>query len=173
MRDLPIELYGSPWLRRSAIAVEVFDAALRDLVLAMYRTMYRANGQGLAAPQVAVAQRIVVIDLPDEDSPALTLINPQIVSKSATCSRFEEGCLSLPGVTGLVERPQEIVVEAQDLAGAPFTLEASGTLADCVQHELDHLDGILYFDRMSPLRRQLLLRRYEKLVRRHRSAGHA
>lgn len=153
MRDLPIELLGSAWLRQEALPVETFDAALREFVLAMYRTMYRAGGQGLAAPQVGVLQRIIVIDMPDEDSPALTLINPRLVSHGVTRARFEEGCLSIPGVTGLVERPRDVVVEAQGLDGHRFAVEASGELADCLQHELDHLDGILYIDRLSPLRR--------------------
>lgn len=172
MRDLPIELYGSPWLRQPALPVTQFDAALREFVLAMFRTMYRANGQGLAAPQVAALRRIVVIDLPDEDSPALTLINPQIVLRSATTARFEEGCLSLPGVTGFVDRARDVTVEAQDAHGAPVRVEATGVLADCIQHELDHLDGVLYVDRLSPLQRQLVLRRYEKLTRRVRRGEH-
>lgn len=163
MRDLPIELLGSPFLRQVAVDVGSFDAALRELVTAMYRTMYRANGQGLAAPQVGVLQRIVVIDMPDEASPALTLINPRLVECSATREKFEEGCLSIPGVSAKVERSVAVVVEALDLDGAPFTIRAEGALADCLQHELDHLDGVLYIDHLSHLQRQLLLRRYKKL----------
>lgn len=163
MRDLPIELLGSPFLRTVAAEVTLFDDALRQLVANMFRTMYRASGQGLAAPQVAVPQRIVVIDMPDEDSPALTLINPRLVERSARRDRFEEGCLSIPGVTAKVERSVAVVVEAQDLDGQPFTVRAEGALADCLQHELDHLDGILYIDHLSHLQRQLLLRRYRKL----------
>lgn len=163
MRDLPIEFLGSPFLRHVAADVEVFDDALRDLVSAMFRTMYRASGQGLAAPQVAVLQRIVVIDMPDEDSPALTLINPRIVERGRETAKFEEGCLSIPGVTAKVERHTRVVVEAQDLDGQPFTVRAEGALADCLQHELDHLDGVLYIDHLSPLGRQLLMRRYRKL----------
>lgn len=173
MRDLPIELLGSAWLRQVAHPVDAFDEALRELVVAMYRTMYRANGQGLAAPQVGVLQRIGVIDMPDDDSPALTLVNPRLVTQGMARAQFEEGCLSIPGVTGMVERPVDVVVEAQGLDGAWFTVEASGALADCLQHELDHLDGVLYIDRMSPLRRQLLLRRYEKQVRRQRRGERA
>lgn len=163
MRDLPIELLGSPFLRRVAVDVETFDEALRDLVTAMFRTMYRAGGQGLAAPQVAVSQRLVVIDMPDEDSPALTLINPRIIERGRALARFEEGCLSIPGVTATVERHMQVVVEAQDVTGTPFTLQAEGALADCIQHELDHLDGVLYIDHLSPLKRQLLMRQYRKL----------
>jgi peptide deformylase len=173
MRDLPIELLGSPFLRQTALPVDTFDEALRKLVLAMYRTMYRARGQGLAAPQVGVLQRIVVIDMPDEDSPPLTLINPRIVFASETTEKFEEGCLSIPGVTGMVERARAVTIEAQDENGRPFRIEASGSLADCVQHEVDHLDGVLYIDRMSALRRQLVLRRYERLVRQQRARGSA
>lgn len=163
MRDLPIELLGSPFLRQVAAVVEVFDDALRELATAMYRTMYRANGQGLAAPQVGVLQRIVVIDMPDENSPALTLVNPRIVERSARREKFEEGCLSIPGVSARVERSAAVVVEAQDLDGTPFTVRAEGPLADCLQHELDHLDGVLYIDHLSHLQRQLLLRKYRKL----------
>lgn len=163
MRDLPIELLGSPFLRQVAADVEAFDDALREFVAAMYRTMYRASGQGLAAPQVGVLQRIVVIDMPDEDSPALTLINPRVVERSAKRGRFEEGCLSIPGVSAKVERSVAVVVEARDLDGVPFTVRAEGDLADCLQHELDHLDGVLYIDHLSHLQRQLLLRRYKKL----------
>lgn len=163
MRDLPIELLGSPLLRARAEEVTEFDAALRDLVRAMFRTMYRARGQGLAGPQVGVLRRIVVIDLPHEDSPALVLINPRIVERGDETRKFEEGCLSIPGVSALVERATRVVVEAFDAAGEPFRLEAEGDLADCVQHEVDHLDGVLYIDHLSPLQRQLVLSRYRKL----------
>jgi peptide deformylase len=173
MRDLPIELWGSPFLRQIALPVEQFDDALPELVRAMYRTMYRAHGQGLAAPQVGLLQRLVVIDLPDDDAPAITLVNPRITARSVATARFEEGCLSLPGVTGFVTRAHAITVEAFDIRGNVFSLDAEGALADCVQHELDHLDGILYVDHLSPLQRQLVLRRYDKLSMRARRSGTA
>lgn len=163
MRDLPIELLGSSFLRERAVEVELFDDAFRELVEAMFRTMYRANGQGLAAPQVGVLRRVVVIDLPHEDSPALVLANPQIVEQGRERAKFEEGCLSMPGVSARVERATSVTVEARDAHGTSFRLRAEGDLADCIQHELDHLDGVLYIDHLSPLERQLVLKRYRKL----------
>lgn len=169
MHDLPIELLGSPLLRERASPVEVFDDALRELVQAMFRTMYRAHGQGLAAPQVGVLRRIVVIDLPNESSPAYALINPRIVERGSSKARAEEGCLSIPGVSAPVERHSEIAVEAQDPSGSPLRIEAAGELAHCMQHEIDHLEGVLYIDHLSFLQRQLVLKRYEKLSRRKRA----
>jgi peptide deformylase len=169
MRDLPLELLGSAFLRRTAGDVETFDPALHELVQAMFRTMYRAGGQGLAAPQVGVLQRIVVIDMPDEDSPALALINPRIISQSASTRKAPEGCLSIPGVSAPVERSTEVVIEAWTPDGTVQRIEASGELAACLQHEIDHLDGILYIDHLSPLQRALVLKRYDKL-RKHRRA---
>lgn len=166
MHDLVIELLGAPVLRERAALVEVFDAALRDLVQAMFRTMYRANGQGLAAPQVGELRRVVVIDLPHEDSPAYALVNPRIVARGRARTRTEEGCLSIPGVTAVVERAERVVVEARDPLGAEVRIEAVGDLAHCLQHEIDHLDGVLYVDHLSSLSRELLLRRYERGLRR-------
>lgn len=166
MRDLPIELLGSQLLRSQAEEVVEFDRDFRELVEAMFRTMYRAQGQGLAGPQVGFLQRVVVIDLPYEDSPALVLANPRIAVFGAEKEKFEEGCLSIPGVSARVERHTRIVVEAQDQRGSPLRLEAEGDLADCIQHEVDHLDGILYIDHLSPLERQLVLNRYRKLTAR-------
>lgn len=169
MHDLPIELYGSPVLREKATDVTVFDNALREFVHAMFRTMYRARGQGLAAPQVGVSKRVVVIDLPHEDTPAFVLVNPTIVAVSSSTSRLEEGCLSIPGVSARVNRPNKIVVDARDGSGDALHIEASGELAHCIQHEIDHLDGILYIDHLSYLERQLALKRYEKLLRKKRA----
>lgn len=169
MHDLPIEMYGSPILRAKAGEVTVFGEALGEFIHAMFRTMYRARGQGLAAPQVGESKRIVVIDLPEEDSPAFVLVNPVIVSVGSTTSRHEEGCLSLPGVSARVKRPTEIVVDARDAKGDTLHIEASGDLARCMQHEIEHLDGILYIDHLSYLERQLVLKRYEKLLRRQRA----
>jgi peptide deformylase len=103
MRDLPIELLGSPLLRARAADVVDFGPAFREFVQAMFRTMYRAQGQGLAGPQVGVLQRVVVIDLPHQDSPALALINPRIIERGQERAKFEEGCLSIPGLSDVVE----------------------------------------------------------------------
>lgn len=164
MQNLSIELLGSPQLRARADDVVDFDEDFRALVEAMFRTMYRAQGQGLAGPQVGVLQRVVVIDLPPEDTPALVLANPRIVEVGAEKEKFEEGCLSIPGVSARVERATEVVVEAKDETGEPFRLEAEGDLAGCIQHEVDHLDGVLYIDHLSPLKRQLVLSRYRELA---------
>ncbi len=169
MRDLIIELLGSPVLRQRAAEVEVFDDALRDLVQAMFRTMYVADGQGLAAPQVGLGQRVIVVDLRDDESEALALVNPRIVEQGPERQKFKEGCLSIPGVTGLVERPVRVTVEGFSPAGEPLRLEAQGNLADCLQHEIDHLEGVLFIDHLSPLERQLVLKRYQKLRKREQA----
>lgn len=169
VRDLPIELLGSPALRGTAEEVRVFDDPLRELVHAMFRTMYRARGQGLAAPQVGVAQRGVVVDLPDADSRALALINPRLIERGSETRKFQEGCLSLPGVSAMVERATRVLMEAFDPSGEPLRIDARDDLADCLQHEIDHLDGILYIDHLSPLQRRILLSRYRKLSDRKRA----
>jgi peptide deformylase len=166
VRDLPIELLGSPLLRERAAEIAHFDDRLRELVEAMFRTMYRAQGQGLAGPQVGVLQRVIVVDMPDDESPAYALVNPVIVERGTPTRKFEEGCLSIPGVTAPVERSTRVVVEAFTPDGAPLRIEAEDGLADCLQHEIDHLDGVLYIDHLSHLQRQLLLKRYKRLAAR-------
>ncbi len=165
MAVLKIEMLGAPVLRERAAEVEAVDDDVRWLVRDMFDTMYAANGQGLAAPQVGVSRRIIVLDVPQSDAPAYALVNPRIVERSDETSRAEEGCLSIPGVSDVVERPAEVVVEALDADGAPVRIEADGELARCLQHEIDHLDGILYIDRLSPLKRKMLLARYRKQER--------
>jgi peptide deformylase len=162
MAVLKIELLGAPVLRQRAVEVEAVDEEVRRLARDMFDTMYAANGQGLAAPQVGVSRRIIVVDVPGSGAPAYALINPRLVEQSAETARGEEGCLSIPGVSEVVERPARVVVEALDLEGAPVRIDADGDLARCLQHEIDHLDGILYIDRLSPLKRKLLLARYRK-----------
>jgi peptide deformylase len=162
-----IEL-GAPILRRPAAQVEEVDDAVRALVERMLVTMYAAQGQGLAAPQVDVSRRIAVVQVPAEGGVPYVLINPRVVAASDTVAPGVEGCLSIPGVSETVERPTAVVVDALDVRGEPFRLEAGGELARCVQHEIDHLDGILYIDRISPLARRMLLGKYQKL---RRSAG--
>ncbi|MBX6362704.1 MAG: peptide deformylase [Gemmatimonadetes bacterium] len=162
MERLKIELLGAPILRQRAADVDVVDDEVRDLVRRMFDAMYAANGQGLAAPQVGIPRRIVVLDLPHEDTPSYALVNPRVVERAEERARGEEGCLSIPGVTEIVERPARVVVEAVDADGAPLRIEADGELARCLQHEIDHLDGILYIDHLSPLKRKMLLARYRK-----------
>lgn len=167
--ELAIERLGAPVLRESAPLVEAVDEDMRRLVRRMFTTMYGSNGQGLAAPQVGVSRRLAIVDVPPREGPSYVLVNPRIVSASEERVRSVEGCLSIPGVRANVERPARVVVEAADLEGRPIRLEADGELARCLQHELDHLDGVLYPDRLSPLARRMLLNRYRKLQRKTRS----
>jgi peptide deformylase len=162
--DLDIQVIGAPVLRRCAEAVEGVDARLRDLAERMFRTMYGADGEGLAAPQVRHSIRLAVVDVPPA-GPPYVLINPRIAWASPARARGVEGCLSIPGVAAVVERPAEVVVEALDLDWCLQTLGAGGELARCLQHEIDHLDGILYTDRLSPLSRNIALARYHKRAR--------
>jgi peptide deformylase len=162
LSEMAIVRLGAAILRERAEEVEDVDDEVRLLVQRMFVTMYAAEGQGLAAPQVDVPRRIALVDVPPGKGAAYVLINPRVVASSDTHVRGVEGCLSIPGVTETVERPSEVVVEALDTNGEPFRLEADGELARCVQHEIDHLDGILFIDRISPLARRMLLGRYRK-----------
>jgi peptide deformylase len=160
MALLPILHHPDPRLRDKARRVEKFDAALRVLVDDMFETMYAAPGVGLAATQVGVAQRIAVMDCSREEGvrEPLVLINPEIVEQ-ADPEDVEEGCLSVPGVAETLKRYARIKARAQDPDGKPFEVEAEGLLAQCIQHEIDHLDGKLYIDRLSSLKRERLLKR--------------
>jgi peptide deformylase len=151
-------------LRTKAKPITVFDDALRQRVADMFETMYAAPGIGLAATQVNDHRQLIVIDISEDRSGRLVLINPKIVaSQGATC--YEEGCLSVPEVRAKVDRANEITVEAQDPWGASQTIHADGLLAVCIQHEMDHLAGKVFVDHLSPLKRQLVLRKLEKLRR--------
>lgn len=162
---LAIERLGASVLRESAPLVKSVNDDLRRLVRRMFVTMYVSNGQGLAAPQVGISRRLAIVDVPPHEGPPYVLVNPRLVSVSQERVRGVEGCLSIPGVQWNVERPARVVVEATDLDGQVVRLEADGELARCLQHEIDHLDGILYPDRLSPLARRMLLSRYRKLQR--------
>lgn len=140
--------HGDPALRKPARAVEKFNRRLHTLLDDMAQTMYDANGCGLAAPQVGILQRAVVIDLGEEDSALIELLNPEIVTEEGAEEGIE-GCLSLPGLRGYVTRPAKVTVRAQDRFGEPFEMEADGMLARCVCHEVDHLYGRLYIDIMT------------------------
>ncbi len=167
-RTLAVVCLGAPVLRQRAKEVEEVDDDVRELVDRMFATMYAGEGQGLAAPQVNVSRRIAVVHVPPQrKGTALAMINPRVVTASDEVARGVEGCLSIPGVWETVERPAEVVVEALDARGEPLRLAADGELSRCVQHEIDHLDGILYIDHLSPLARRMLLDRYRK----HRGAG--
>jgi len=161
MTTLDILRYPDPRLRNRAKAVEVVDARVRELVEAMLTTMYDANGIGLAATQVNVAKRVIVIDLSDDRNEPVCLINPEIVEKQGE-EQMDEGCLSVPGVYETVTRAEWIRVRALDRSGASMELEADGLLAVCIQHEIDHLDGKLFVDYLSSLKRQRIRKKLEK-----------
>ncbi len=169
---LPILLVPSPILKARAKPVAPEDAqTIAMLVPRMFAAMYAAPGIGLAAPQVGVGLRLVVLDLmADGKSAPITLINPELVSVSDEKATREEGCLSLPGQYADVTRPARVRVRFTDQAGAKQEIEGEGLLAACLQHELDHLDGVLFVDHLSALRRNMILRRLAK-ERRQKEGG--
>ncbi|MBX7137602.1 MAG: peptide deformylase [Oligoflexia bacterium] len=152
-----ILIYPDPRLKQRSLAVDKFDSALHQLLDDMTETMYAANGVGLAAPQVGVLERVTVVDVSEKGDQPREFINPKIVSASGSDSG-EEGCLSIPGYRDLVRRNTSIVVTAQDRTGKEFEVAAEGLLAICLQHEIDHLDGVLFVDRLSRLKRELFRR---------------
>jgi peptide deformylase len=155
-----ILLWPHRTLRRRAFPVEAVDASVRALVRDLFETMYAAPGVGLAAPQVGVLQRVLVLDTRPRQPEAepLAMINPRIVASEGT-SVYREGCLSIPGEAEEVERPAIVTVEFLDAEGQARTLRCEGLLATAAQHEIDHLDGRLYVDRLSPVKRALMRRR--------------
>ena len=169
MSKLTILEFPDPRLRTKAQPVTVFDAALAQLVADMLETMYAAPGIGLAATQVNVHRQLLVLDVSEEKNAPLTLVNPRIVSSEGG-QTYQEGCLSVPGIFADVDRADRIVVEAQDVAGQPLRVEADGLLAMCIQHEMDHLQGKLFVDYLSPLKRELVRKKLEK-QRRAAAAG--
>ncbi len=158
-----IRVLGDPVLRQTAEPVATIDDEVRHLIDEMLETMYDADGVGLAAPQIGLSRRIIVVDVHEGEVPAFGLVNPVIVERSHEVERGEEGCLSIPGLKEIVERAARVVVEGLDRDGNTRRIEASGLLARALQHEVDHLDGILFLDRVSPLKRQMLLKRWQKI----------
>jgi peptide deformylase len=169
MAVLPILEAPHPLLKAKAEPVAGVDASLRKLVADMLETMYLAPGIGLAAPQVGVPKRVCVADVADrkggEEPRPLVLVNPEVAWRSEEELAQEEGCLSLPGQFAEVTRPAAVRVRYQDLDGERRELEAEGLLARCLQHEIDHLDGVLFTDHLSPLRRNMIMRRMAKARR--------
>ena len=149
----PLEIHtlGDRVLHQPAKRISKVDAAVRDLARDMLRSMYTARGIGLAAPQVGVHKQLLVIDLDIENAaaPPLVLINPEITSASASVDTYEEGCLSIPGVYLDVVRPSAIQLSYRDEMGRPRTMKADGLMARCIQHEMDHLQGVLFVDRVT------------------------
>lgn len=171
---LTIRLYPDPVLRERCREVEVFDERLRRLATDMVDTMYEAPGVGLAGPQIGVEQRICVVDptAGEEEGTLQVLVNP-VISEPRGLESDLEGCLSIPGITEKVDRPFKIHVAAQDLAGQPFEFEAQGLHARVICHEVDHLDGVLFVDRLRGLRRERVKRRLRRLLAEDRVAGGA
>ena len=153
----PIRLFGDPVLRTPAEPVRDFDKELRSLVKDLTETMIDAPGVGLAAPQIGLSQRLLVYRV-GQDAPLVALVNPQIEWSSGDEETLEEGCLSIPGVAVDVERPVHVRVRAQDETGAERVVEASGLEARVIQHEIDHLDGVLILDRTSRDQRKEAMR---------------
>ncbi|SDW03007.1 peptide deformylase [Thiocapsa roseopersicina] len=161
MAKLDILTFPDPRLRRKATPVARVDADIVRLVDDMLETMYAAPGIGLAAIQVNVPRRVVVIDISENHDTPLCLINPEILSREGE-EQMDEGCLSVPGFFEPVKRAERVRVQALDREGEPFTLDADGLLAVCIQHEIDHLDGKLFVDHISMLKRQRIRRKLEK-----------
>lgn len=160
--------YPDPVLAATAERVEVFDEELRQLADDMAETMYAAPGVGLAANQVGVLKRIIVVDVTDDQTRLLKLVNPEIAWTSETLADHEEGCLSLKGLYEHVKRPDEVIVKAQSVTGEPIEIKAEGLLAVCLQHEIDHLNGIVFIDHLSRLKKDRACTKLKKLRRRER-----
>jgi peptide deformylase len=157
-----LHLLGSPVLRQKAEPMARVDDEIRRFVDDLFETMRAAKGVGLAANQVGVARRVAVVDVGEPDPPPLVLINPRIVERSDELETAEEGCLSIPEIFGDVERPLRVVVEALDADGKQYRAALAGYKARAVQHEIDHLDGILFLDHVSAVKRALLLAKWRK-----------
>ncbi|WP_374620097.1 peptide deformylase [Devosia sp.] len=168
MAKRPILILPDERLRAIAEPIDKIDDGIRQLAQDMLDTMYDAPGIGLAAPQVGELRRIVVMDLSKDDEPKapIVMINPEILSYSDETVTTEEGCLSIPELYYEVERPAEVKVRYTSLEGETVELEAGDRLAICIQHELDHLDGVLYIDYLSRLKRDRVLKKFQKQARR-------
>jgi peptide deformylase len=156
---LPLRVLGDPILREETKPVGVITEDIQRLIDDMFETMYAARGIGLAAPQVGRSERLAVVDVDDEP---MVLINPEILESSKAAEKAEEGCLSIPEVYGDVERPSTVRVRAMDRDGNVFEREASGLLARCMQHEIDHLHGKMFIDYMSVLKKRSAMATWDK-----------
>jgi peptide deformylase len=163
----PILIAPDPHLKAVAADVAKVDGEIRRLIDDMLQTMYEADGIGLAAVQIGVAKRVIVMDIDQKEGKKnpRVFVNPKILWASEELATFEEGCLSVPDIWEDVQRPARIRAEYQDRDGKKQTLEADGLLADCLQHEMDHLDGVLFIDRLSRLKRSIALRKLAKAKR--------
>ena len=164
MSVLQILHFPDERLRITAKPVKVVDAKIQQIVDDMFETMYAEEGIGLAATQVNIHQRIIVIDVSENRDERLVLINPELLEKSGETG-IEEGCLSIPDQRALVPRAEKVKIRALDREGKSFELEADDLLAICIQHEMDHLVGVLFVDYLSPLKRQRIRQKMEKMVK--------
>ena len=163
---IPIVKIPDPILRQIAQPVDEITDGVRQLLDDMTATMYDAPGIGLAAPQINISQRLVVIDCSKDDAPKLyKMVNPEIIALSEEQAVLEEGCLSIPDQTAEVTRPAEVSIRYLDETGTSQTLTADGLLAACIQHEIDHLNGVLFIDHISRLKRDMITRRVMKELR--------
>ncbi len=165
MAVLQILRYPDPRLHKVAEPVAVVDDEIRTLVRDMAETMYAAPGVGLAATQVDVHKRVIVVDVSEAHDELRVFVNPEIVASSEDCKLYQEGCLSVPGVYEDVERPERVTVRALDEQGRPFTVEADGLLAVCLQHEIDHLNGKVFVQYLSRLKQSRIKSRLLKQER--------
>lgn len=168
MALLTVLEFPDPRLRTVAKAVEQVDDTIRQLIDDMFETMYAAPGVGLAATQVNVHRRVLIVDTSDNQSDPWEFINPEIIVLDKERQVYDEGCLSVPGFYETVSRPKHVKVRALDRSGKPFEIEPQGLLAVCIQHEVDHLDGKLFVDYLSSLKRERIRK---KLIKRHRAHG--
>ena len=165
MAKLEILEFPDPRLRTVAEPVEKVDDALRNLIDDMFETMYAAPGIGLAATQVNVHKRLIVMDLSEDKDEPMVFINPTITALTDDLAPYEEGCLSVPGFYEKVQRPARVRIDALDRNGDAFTVEADELLATCIQHEIDHLDGKLFVDYLSRLKRDRIKKKLDKIHR--------
>lgn len=161
----PILEFPDPRLRTVAKPVTVFDDALKTLAADMIETMYAAEGIGLAASQIDVHRRVLVIDVSEEKDSPRVFVNPTFEVIEQELQDYDEGCLSVPGFYETVSRPRRVLIKAQDVDGEAFEIEAEGILAICIQHEIDHLDGKLFVDYISKLKRDRIRSKLEKAHR--------
>jgi len=165
MAILDILTFPNPVLRNTNKEVTVFDPSFATLVDDMFETMYAAPGVGLAAPQVGVNQQFFILDVSEDRTEPMVFANPKIIHQEGI-EEMEEGCLSFPGVYANVKRAQSITCEAQDKEGKTFKVDAEELFAICIQHELDHLNGVLFIDHLSALKRNRLVKKLEKQLKR-------
>ena len=153
-----------PRLRQVTTAIDTFDEPLQLLIEDMFDTMYDANGVGLAAPQIGISLCLSVVDVIGDKSQQLVLVNPKIIATEGQVE-YEEGCLSVPGAYDTVLRAEKVTIQAQDRFGKPFEMTADGLLGECFQHEIDHLNGKLFVDLLSPIKRAMARKKVDKFKR--------